>query len=87
VAATLPSGAINESAPWTGFSATTITRNGAPFHGATGDGNTVRSAASAQIADAARPGDSAADTGDTTNPAATGSNIVAVTANPRARNI
>ena len=49
VAATLPSGATSDSAPSTGFSATTITRSGAPVHGPAGDGSTVRSAASAQL--------------------------------------
>ena len=53
LAATLPSGAISDSAPSSGFSVTTMTRSGAPFHGATGEGNTVRSAASAQLPDAA----------------------------------
>jgi hypothetical protein len=62
-----------------------MTRNGAPFHGAIGEGKTVRLAASPQIVD--RAGDSAADTGNTTNPSATGNNVVAATANQRARSI
>jgi hypothetical protein len=62
-----------------------MTRNGAPFHGATGEGKTARSAASAQVADAARAGDSAADTDETANPAA--NKVVAATANQRARSM
>src|SRR5207244_3666090 len=37
LAATLPSGAIRENSPSTGFSAANTTRKGAPFHGATGE--------------------------------------------------
>src|SRR5277367_3260662 len=48
VAATLPSGAISESSPSTGFSATTRTRSGAPFQGASGDGRTAKSGPSSQ---------------------------------------
>jgi len=64
-----------------------MTRNGAPFHGAIGEAKTVRSAASAPIADAAAADDSAADRGDATTQTATGNNVAAVTANPRARSI
>jgi hypothetical protein len=63
-----------------------MTRNGAPFHGATGEGNTVRSAASPQVADIAAAGDSVADAGETANPA-TGNKVAAATANKRARSM
>src|SRR5687768_2365896 len=39
--------------PWSGFSAATKTRSGAPFHGAIGEGRTAISAASSHWADAA----------------------------------
>src|SRR5258708_36518929 len=45
LAATLPSGPISDSSPSSGFSAAKMTRSGAPFHGVTGDGSTVRPAA------------------------------------------
>ena len=48
LAATLPSGAISDSSPSSGFSAATSTRNGTPFHGANGAGNMVISLASVQ---------------------------------------
>src|SRR5450631_173586 len=48
LAATLPSGAISENSPSSGFSAAKTTRKGAPFHGATGEGKTASSAASSQ---------------------------------------
>src|SRR5262249_8485918 len=38
VAATVPSGAVSESSPCSGFSVTSMTRSGAPFHGAHGEG-------------------------------------------------
>jgi hypothetical protein len=50
-AATLPSGAISENSPSSDFSAVNMTRKGAPFHGATGDGRTAISAASSQVLD------------------------------------
>src|SRR4029077_9901493 len=53
VAATLPSGAIRESSPSSGFSAAKTTRNGARFHGAIGEGKTASSAASSQAPDGA----------------------------------
>src|SRR5207344_2200367 len=37
VAATLPSGPVSESSPWSGFSVTSMTRSGAPFPGAHGE--------------------------------------------------
>src|SRR5262252_8075482 len=52
--ATLPFGAISESSPASGFSTAKITRSGAPFQGASGDGSTATSAASSQLADVAR---------------------------------
>src|SRR5262245_23646652 len=48
-AATLPLGASSESSPSSGFSTATITRNGAPFHGATGEGSTASPTASSQV--------------------------------------
>ena len=57
LAATLPSGAISESSPSSGFSAAKMTRSGAPFHGVTGEGRTASSAASSQaLARALGPG-------------------------------
>ena len=64
-----------------------MTRNGAPFHGANGEGSTVRSAASPQLADAAMAGDSTAENGSAANPPATGSDTVAATENQRAKSI
>jgi hypothetical protein len=81
-----PSGATSESDPSTGFSETTMTRSGAPFHGPAGDGKTVISAASAQVADAAAAGDVVAESSDVTSPAAT-SDDVAATENHRARSM
>ena len=53
-AATLPSGAISESSPSSGFSAAKTTRKGAPFQGARmGEGRTAKSAASSQLPGAA----------------------------------
>src|SRR5664279_1896275 len=48
LAATLPSGAISENSPSSGFSAAKTTRKAAPFHGATGEDMTASSAASSQ---------------------------------------
>src|SRR5262245_61266379 len=45
VAATLPSGPVSESSPCSGFSVTSMTRNGAPFHGAHGEGRSAISPA------------------------------------------
>ena len=42
--AIVPSGARSESSPLTGISAAMSTRNGAPVHGATGEGRTATSA-------------------------------------------
>src|SRR4029077_12733617 len=41
VAATLPSGPVSESSPCSGFSVTSMTRSGAPFHGAHGEGRSA----------------------------------------------
>jgi len=49
LAATLPFGAISENSPSSGFSAAMMTRNGAPFQGATGEGRTATSGASSQL--------------------------------------
>jgi len=49
LAATLPSGAISDSSPSSGFSAANTTRSGAPFHGASGEDKTASSAASSQV--------------------------------------
>src|SRR6266849_3727705 len=51
LATTFPSGAISESSPSSGFSAAKMTRKGAPFHGAIGEGKTASSAASSQAPD------------------------------------
>src|SRR5512140_612760 len=48
--ATLPFGAISDSSPSIGFSEATTTRSGAPFQGDSGEGSTVTSAASSQLA-------------------------------------
>src|SRR5262249_51934407 len=51
--AMLPSGAINESSPSSGFSVAMRMRSGAPFHGAIGAGRIATSALSAQVPDGA----------------------------------
>jgi len=48
VAATLPSGPVTESSPSSGFSVTSMTRSGAPFHGAHGEGRSAISPAASQ---------------------------------------
>src|SRR5258707_10538672 len=58
LAATLPSGATSDITPSSGFSVTIMTRSGAPFQGASGEGKTKRSAASAHGPDAASAGES-----------------------------
>ena len=57
LAATRPSGATSDSTPSIGFSVTSMTRSGAPFHGANGEGRTVSAAASPQASDAATAGE------------------------------
>ena len=49
VAATLPSGPVNESSPSSGFSVTSMTCSGAPFHGAHGEGRSAISPAASQV--------------------------------------
>jgi hypothetical protein len=58
LAATLPSGAISDITPASGFSVTIMTRSGAPFQGANGEGKTENPAASPQRPDAASAGES-----------------------------
>src|SRR5262245_28418266 len=48
VAATLPSGPVNESSPSSGFSVTSMMRSGAPFHGAHGEGRSAITPAASQ---------------------------------------
>ena len=48
VAATLPSGPVSESSPCSGFSVTSMTRSGAPLHGAHGEGRSAISPAASQ---------------------------------------
>src|SRR5260370_7940233 len=55
-AATLPLGAISENTPSSGFSVTTMTRSGAPFHGASGEGKTENSAPPPQLPAPPSPG-------------------------------
>jgi hypothetical protein len=78
----LPSGATSENMPCSGFSVTIMTRSGAPFHGAIGEGNTVSSAASPQ-APAAAP--DAACAGESI--IVKRNNAVAAAANRRARSM
>src|SRR6185436_8088784 len=72
--ATLPSGAISESSPSSGFSAASMTRNGAPLQGAIGDGRTAISAASSQLEPCAR--ESTAANSKTKQAPAIGSSVV-----------
>jgi hypothetical protein len=53
---TLPSGAVSVKTPSTGFSATTMTRSGAPVQGACGAGKMVISAEFAHLSEAAMAG-------------------------------
>src|SRR6202040_4419985 len=76
LAATLPSGAISESSPSSGFSAARTTRKGAPFHGAIGEGKTASSAASSQLPDAPCACDSTAENRKTKNAPAISNNAV-----------
>jgi hypothetical protein len=64
-----------------------MTRNGAPFHGAIGEGKTVISAASPQVADAATAGDVGAESSNVTDPTATSDDAVAAKENQRARSM
>src|SRR5262245_57586809 len=87
LAATLPSGAISESSPTSGFSAAKTTRNGAPFHGVTGEGKTASSAASAQVPGEAWARASTAVTRETKHAPAIDNHAVTAAANGRAGNI
>ena len=69
--------------PRPAFSAMTMTRSGAPVQGASGDGKTVTSAASAQLSDAA----AAADPATEKNPPAISVNAVVAAAMRRPRSI
>src|ERR1700720_3043759 len=86
VAATLPSGAISESSPSSGFSAVRITRKGAPFQGASGEGRTASSAASSQLPSAVSARASVAEKRKAKNPPAISDNADAA-ASWRAGNI
>ncbi len=81
VAATVPSGAISENSPCSGFSAAKMTRSGAPFHGASGDGSTPSWAASSQL----EPGACACEfcPERTTSAPATSNDAAQATVNPR----
>src|SRR6202045_3245158 len=86
MAATLPSGAISESSPSSGFSAARITRKGAPFQGASGEGRTASSAASSQLPSAVSARASVAEKRKAKNPPAISDNADAA-ASWRAGNI
>ena len=87
LAATLPSGAISESSPSSGFSAAKTTRKGAPFHGAIGEGRTASSDASSQLPGEPWARESTAEKRTTKNAPAISSNaVVAAAANWRAGN-
>jgi len=82
LAATLPSGAISESDPCSGFSAATRTCKGAPFQGDSGAARIAIWAACSQLADELSAQALAA--GKTENAAATSTEAVAA-GNRRAR--
>src|ERR1051326_3689231 len=82
----LPSGAISESSPSSGFSAAKTMRKGAPFHGAIGEGKTASSAASSQRPDEPSARTSTAAKRKTKNAPVTGNDAVTAAANWRARN-
>src|SRR3954463_8504163 len=84
LAATVPSGAISESSPSSGFSAAKTTRKGAPFQGATGEGKTASSAASSQVPSGACARASVTEKRKTKNAPAISNNAVAAAANRRA---
>src|SRR5262249_6777511 len=83
LAATLPLGASSDSSPASGFSAAKMTRSGAPFHGAIGDGSTAISAASSQLAACAWA--LAAENGTAEDAPAISSDAVTAAANGRGR--
>jgi hypothetical protein len=84
LAATLPLGATSESSPSSGFSTAKMTRKGAPFHGATGDGKTAISAAPSQLPDGAWARESSAETRRTKHAPAVSNNADTAAANRRA---
>ena len=86
LAATLPSGAISESSPSIGFSAAKMTRRGAPFQGATGEGRTASSAASSQVPIGPCACESTAENRQTKNAPAISNDAVAAAASWRAGN-
>src|SRR6266508_178798 len=86
LAATLPSGAISESSPSSGFSTAKMTRKGAPFHGAIGEGKTASSAASSQLPSGPWACESTTEKRKTKNAPAISNNAVTAAANWRARN-
>ncbi len=86
LAATLPSGAISESSPSSGFSAAKTTRKGAPCHGAIGEGRTASSAASSQLPDEPWARTSTPEKRKTKHAPAISNDAVAAAANGRARN-
>src|SRR3954465_1354709 len=83
LAATLPSGAISENSPSSGFSAAKKTRKGAPFQGVTGEGRIASSAASSQARDGAWACDSTAEQRKMKSAPAISENAVATAANGR----
>ena len=85
-AATVPSGAISESSPSSGFSAAKTTRKGAPFHGAIGENKTASSAASSQLPAGAFACEPTAENRKTKNAPAISNHAVTAAANWRARN-
>jgi hypothetical protein len=86
LAATLPSGAISESSPSSGFSTAKTTRKGAPFHGATGEGKTASSPASSQLPDGPLACESTTEKRRTKNAHAISNDAVTAAANWRATN-
>src|ERR1700681_730303 len=86
LAATLPSGAISESSPSSGFSAAKTTRKGAPFHGAIGEGRTASSASSSQIPTDPLACESTTAKRKTKNAPAISNDAVTAAANWRTRN-
>jgi hypothetical protein len=80
---TFPSGAISESSPSSGCSATKRTRKGAPFHGATGDGKTAIAEGSSQMPDGSLACDSPAEKRRAKNKPAISDDTVTTAANRR----
>src|SRR5690242_9914855 len=84
--ATFPLGATSESSPSRGFSDTTRTRKGAPFHGAIGAGKIATSVGSSQSPNEFSARAPNAVKARTKNPPATSNNAVAATESRRVRN-